>query len=93
MASVPFTPGARIEVRDAEWRIKRVDQTSDSHYLLTCDGLSELVNGREASFLTGLEQSIRILQPQDTQLVDDGFRRLPCQPPVYRHAHAALRAR
>ena len=66
-----FAPGSRIEVRDAEWRIKRVDQTSDNNYLLSCDGLSELVSGREAYFLTSLEKNIRILQPEDTQLVDD----------------------
>lgn len=66
-----FAPGSRVEVRDAEWRIKRVDQTSDNNYLLSCDGLSELVSGREAYFLTSLEKNIRILQPEDTQLVDD----------------------
>lgn len=61
MGPVLYTPGSRIEVRDAEWRIKRVDPTPDNHYLLTCDGLSELVNGREASFLTSLEREIRVL--------------------------------
>lgn len=71
MGPKSFAPGARIEVRDAEWRIKRVDQTSDNSYLLSCDGLSELVNGREAYFLTNLEKNIRVLQPEDTQLIDD----------------------
>lgn len=71
MGLVLYTPGSRIEVRDAEWRIKRVDPTPDNHYLLTYDGLSELVNGREASFLANLESEIRVLEPEDTQLVDD----------------------
>lgn len=66
-----FAPGARIEVRDAVWRIKRVDQTSDSSFLLSCDGVSELVSGREAYFLTNLEKDIRILQPEETTLIDD----------------------
>ena len=49
-----FVPGARIEIRDAEWVIRRVDLTSDNGYQLTCDGISELVRGKEAIFLTQL---------------------------------------
>ncbi|MFJ3108368.1 DEAD/DEAH box helicase [Pseudomonas putida] len=66
-----FAPGARVEIRDAEWRIKRVDMTSDGGHLLTCEGLSELVRGREATFLSKLESSIRVLQPEATELRDD----------------------
>ena len=66
-----FAPGLRVELRDAEWRIKRVDHTNDGGHLLTCEGLSELVRGREGLFLTRLEQSVRILDPATTQLVDD----------------------
>lgn len=66
-----FAPGARVEIRDAEWRIKRVDMTSDGGHLLTCEGLSELVRGREATFLSKLETSIRVLQPEATELRDD----------------------
>ena len=66
-----FAPGVRVEIRDAEWRIKRVDMTSDGGNLLTCEGLSELVRGREATFLSKLETSIRVLQPEATELRDD----------------------
>lgn len=66
-----FTPGSRIEVRDAEWRIKRIDRTTDGGEALVCEGLSELVLGRETTFLSKLEPRIRVLEPQDTQLVDD----------------------
>jgi hypothetical protein len=45
----------RVEVRDAEWRIRRVDRSSDGGYLLACEGLPELVGGREGQFLTKLE--------------------------------------
>lgn len=65
-----FAPGIRVEIRDAEWRVKCVDRTSDGGELLTCEGLSELVRGREATFLTKLEQ-VRVLAPEDTSLVDD----------------------
>lgn len=66
-----FAPGARVEIRDAEWRIKRIDMTSDGGHLITCEGLSELVRGREAMFLSKLEQGIRVLEPEATELVDD----------------------
>lgn len=66
-----YAPGIRVEIRDAEWRIKRTDHTSDGGYLLTCEGLSELVRGREAAFLTKIEPNIRILAPEETELVDD----------------------
>lgn len=66
-----YAPGARLEIRDAEWRLKRVDYSSDGGYLLTCEGLSELVQGKEALFLSKLEESIRVLDPKDTELVED----------------------
>lgn len=66
-----YAPGARLEIRDVEWRLKRVDYSSDGGYLLTCEGLSELVQGKEALFLSKLEESIRVLDPKDTELVED----------------------
>ena len=66
-----YAPGIRVEIRDAEWRIKCIDHTSDGGELLTCEGLSELVRGREATFLTNIEPNILILAPEDTKLVDD----------------------
>ena len=55
-----YAPGQRVEIRDAEWRIKRVDFSSDGGHVLTCEGLSELIRGREGLFLTELD-SIREL--------------------------------
>ncbi|MGI9251000.1 MAG: DEAD/DEAH box helicase [Pseudohongiellaceae bacterium] len=68
-----YAPGARVEIRDAEWVIRRVDSTSDNGYQLTCDGLSELVSGKEAIFLTRLEgqDSVKILDPATTTLNQD----------------------
>lgn len=64
-------PGLRIELRDAEWRVLRVDATSDGGHLLTCEGLSEMVRGCEATFLTTLDPDYRILDPAQTSLVED----------------------
>lgn len=65
-----LAPGLRVEIRDAEWRIRRVDYSSDGGYVLTCEGLSELVRGREALFLSKLED-VHVLDSKATELVDD----------------------
>ncbi|WP_176502639.1 hypothetical protein [Cobetia sp. 5-11-6-3] len=77
MSQPQYAPGMRLEVLDAEWRLTRMDHSIDGEYFLHCTGLSELVRGREASFLTRLEPNIRVLAPEKTALVDDlspGFR-------------------
>lgn len=72
-----YAPGARVVIRDCEWVIRRADPADDGGYVLTVDGLSELVNGKSARFLTELEKgSIRILDPAETcfeQDVSPGF--------------------
>jgi superfamily II DNA or RNA helicase len=68
---LPYAPGARVEIRDAEWIIRRVDVSSDRGYQLTCDGISELVRGRTGIFLDKLEDDIKILDPAKTTLVQD----------------------
>lgn len=70
-ASDHFIPGMRVQIRDAEWRIDRVDVPTHGGMLLTCTGHSELVRGRTAKFLTELENDIRVLTPETTLLVDD----------------------
>ena len=64
-------PGARVLVRDEEWLIRRVDPSSYGGELLVCDGVSDLVRGRTAHFLTKLEDRIELLHPAQTRLVQD----------------------
>lgn len=66
-----LAPGARIVVRTEEWLVRRVDPSSDGGYLLTCDGISDLVRGQSALFLTELEDRIDILDPATTELTAD----------------------
>jgi superfamily II DNA or RNA helicase len=66
-----IAPGSRAEIRDEEWLIRRVDPSADGGWLLTCDGISDLVRGQSALFLTELEDSIEILDPAKTLLVAD----------------------
>ena len=68
---LPFAPGARAVIRDEEWLIRRVDPAMDGGYLLSCDGISDLVRGQTALFLTSLEDSIEVLDPAKTELVPD----------------------
>lgn len=68
---LPYAPGARVVIRDEEWLVRRVDPSSDGGHLLSCDGVSELVRGRAAQFLTELEDEILVLDPAKTELVAD----------------------
>lgn len=68
---LPFAPGSRVDIRDEEWLVRRVDPSTDGGWLLTCDGVSELVRSRTALFLTKLEDEIKVLDPAETTLVPD----------------------
>lgn len=68
---LPFAPGSRVVIRDEEWLVRRIDPTTDGGWLLTCDGISELVRSQSALFLTTLEDEIAVLNPEKTELVPD----------------------
>jgi ERCC4-related helicase len=72
-----LAPGARVEVRDEDWLITRVQQTMADGLLVRALGLSELVRDQEATFFTKLDD-VKPLRPEDTRLVHDespAFRR------------------
>jgi superfamily II DNA or RNA helicase len=71
MNTISLAPGSRVIIRDAEWVIRRVDSSFDGGQQLTCGGISELVRGREAIFLSRLEDDIQVLDPGQTELVAD----------------------
>lgn len=68
---LPFAPGSRVVIRDEEWLVRRIDPATDGGWLLSCDGISELVRSRSALFLTTLEGEIPVLDPEKTELVPD----------------------
>ena len=70
-SSLLHAPGARVVIRDEEWIVRRVDPSSDGGELLVCDGVSELVRGRTAHFLTAHEDRIDVLDPAKTKLEVD----------------------
>ena len=69
--NIHLAPGMRVIIRDAEWVIRSAVMSSDGGQQLTCDGVSELVNGKESIFLTQLEGQIEVLDPAETELVLD----------------------
>jgi len=74
MSSTLYAPGARVVIRDCEWIVRRADPSDDGGYILTVDGLSELVNGKSARFLTCLEEeadAIQVLDPAETRFEQD----------------------
>ena len=68
--SAPIAPGSRIEVRDAEWLVRRVDTTSTGGKALTVVGIAELVRDKEAIFLDEID-TITVLDPAETRIVVD----------------------
>lgn len=52
--SALYAPGARVVIWDCEWIVRRADASDDGGYVITVDGLSALVNGKSARFLTRL---------------------------------------
>ena len=66
-----YSPGSRVEIRNEEWLVKRVDPAADGGYLLDCEGISDVVQGRSALFLSKLEEQIIVLDPAETKLVLD----------------------
>jgi superfamily II DNA or RNA helicase len=66
-----YAPGQRVIIRDAQWKIRRVDILSDDEYELTCDGVSNFIKGKEAIFLTSYEKDITVIDPLNTEFVID----------------------
>lgn len=65
-----FAPGMRIIVRDEEWMIRKIEQNILGNEALYCVGISSLVQNKDVTFLTDLED-INIVDPSDTKLVVD----------------------
>ena len=71
-AATLFPPGARIEVRGAEWLVRNCTQTAHAGYKISATGVSEFVREESAVFFTALEdpQPV-ILDPSKTRLFRD----------------------
>jgi superfamily II DNA or RNA helicase len=66
-----IAPGALIEVRDALWRVLKVDRASTGRAVWTVTGVSSYIQDEEAVFLEDYEPAVRVLAPEETKLVTD----------------------
>ena len=82
-ARFSIAPGSVVIVRDEEWLVTGVEQTSDGR-LLRCQGLSELVRDTTANFYEGLDD-IETLDPAAAIVVPD-------ESPHYRRCRLWLEA-
>lgn len=102
---VAFAPGARVEIRGEEWIVRKAEPTSTGDTAVHVTGLSELVRNKNAIFLTDIDRDMRVLQPEETELVPDpspGYRRTrlylesllrqspPTDASLYRAHHGAM---
>jgi len=102
---VAFAPGARVEIRGEEWIVRKAEQTSTGDTAVHVTGLSELVRNKNSIFLTDLDNEMRVLEPEQTELVPDpspGYRRTrlyleslfrqspPTDARLYRGHHGAM---
>ena len=67
--ALEVAPGSVVLVRDEEWLVTGVDSTADG-WLLTVQGLSELVRDTTATFYESLDD-ITVVDPALTQVVGD----------------------
>jgi hypothetical protein len=64
-------PGSIVVVRDEEWLVNSVEQTTDGQ-LLHVTGTSELVRGTTASFFPSIDTQARTLDPRNATVIADG---------------------
>ena len=68
--TITFAPGERVTIRTEEWIVRSTKPTSLGGLAVEVVGISELVRGKEAIFLTTLD-TIEPLRPEETTLVED----------------------
>ena len=66
-----LAPGARIQVRDAEWLVRSTARTRTGSQVLNVVGVSDFIKGRQSCLITDLEPDLKVLDPKKTQLVQD----------------------
>ena len=79
-----LAPGARVEIRDEEWMVRSTKWRIPGGLHVHVIGQSDLVRGKEAIFLSELDE-ISELRPEETALVHDAS-------PQYRRARLYLDA-
>ncbi|MEU9126118.1 DEAD/DEAH box helicase [Streptomyces sp. NPDC048506] len=67
---ITYAPGAQVRVRDEQWLVKKVTNTTHDGWMVEVTGVSSLVRGTDAVFYDKLDH-IEVLDPKKTRLVAD----------------------
>ena len=65
------TPGSIIEVRSTPWKVNAIKTRDKGFRELACRGIGGITKGKYASFLFELEPSLRVLAPDEIDLIPD----------------------
>lgn len=65
------TPGSIIEVRSTPWKVNAIKTRDKGFRELACRGIAGITKGKYASFLFELEPSLRVLAPDEIDLIPD----------------------
>ena len=65
------SPGAVIEVRSAPWKVNSIKTRDKGFRELACRGIAGITKGKYASFVFELEPSLRVLAPDEINLIPD----------------------
>ncbi|HNW90507.1 MAG TPA: DEAD/DEAH box helicase [Bacteroidales bacterium] len=66
-----LAPGVRISVRGEDFLVNRKEPNHDHSFIISCQGLSELVKGKYFKFDTAIDSQITVLEPDNTILEAD----------------------
>jgi superfamily II DNA or RNA helicase len=65
------SPGAVIEVRSTPWKVNSIKTRDKGFRELACRGIAGITKGKYASFVFELEPSLRVLAPDEINLIPD----------------------
>lgn len=72
-----FTPGQRITNRNEDFIVTDVEE-NNGKWILSVEGVSELVKAKQFIFDTSIDNNIRVIDPKETRLIadyDQGYRK------------------
>ena len=72
-----FTPGQRITNRNEDFLVTDVEE-NNGKWILSVEGISELVKAKHFIFDTSIDHTIRVIDPTETRLIadyDQGYRK------------------
>ena len=73
-----FAPGQRIVVREEDFLVTKVVKNYDDNFIITAEGMGEIVKGKVFHFDTAIDSDIQLVKPEATRFLRDestGYRK------------------